>query len=57
MLNGSVPSLDVAIMTHIFSYTKAASSNSNHGGGGGRELENKSDDTSTNRQMSTAIIE
>ena len=52
-----MPSLDVAIMTHIFSYTKDASSNSNHGGGGGGELENKSDDTSTNRQMSTAIIE
>lgn len=46
VLNGSVPSLDVEIMTHIFSYIKAASSNSNHGGGGGGELENESDDTS-----------
>ena len=49
VLNGSVPSLDVAIMTHIFSYIKAASSDSNHdGGGGGEELENESDDEMTN---------
>jgi len=47
VLNGSVPSLDVAIMTHIFSYIRAASSDSNHGGGGGGELENESDDTSS----------
>jgi hypothetical protein len=48
VLNGSVPSLDVAIMTHIFSYIKAVSSDSNHdGGGGGEELGNESDDTSS----------
>jgi len=47
VLKGIVPSLDVAIMAHIFSYLRAASSNSNHDGGQGGELENESDDTSS----------
>jgi hypothetical protein len=34
VFNGGVPSLDVAIMTHIFSYIKATSTDSNHVGGG-----------------------
>ena len=47
VLKGIVPSLDVAIMAHIFSYLRAASSKSNHDGGQGGELENESDDTSS----------
>jgi hypothetical protein len=43
VFNGSVPSLDVAIMTHIFSYIKATSTDSRRP----EELENESDDTSS----------
>ena len=52
VLNGSVPSLDVAIMTHIFSYIKAVSSDSNHDrGGGGEELENESGEELENERI------
>ena len=53
VVNSHVPSLE--IITHIFSYIRAASRNVTHGGGGGGELENESDENESDDTSSIAF--